>query len=107
MTEVREPRSAAEMDAYYDLRWRVLREPWQKTRGEERDEHEPEAIHLGAWCRDRLVGVGRAHFVDSGTAQVRYMAVEEDWRGTGIGSEILRELEQRVCSSGAHRIVLN
>lgn len=104
---VREPFGASEIDSYYDLRWRVLREPWSQERGQERDEHEQEAIHLGAWIGDRLVGVGRLHFISTDTAQIRYMAVEPEMQGRRIGGRILEELELRGTQSGATRIVLN
>jgi len=103
---LREPQ-ANEMERYYDLRWRVLREPWSQQRGQERDQHETNAIHLGAWVDDRLVGVGRLHFIDSQTAQIRYMAVEPELQGQGIGGRVLRELEERARERGAQRIVLN
>jgi GNAT superfamily N-acetyltransferase len=104
---VREPSGACEMERYYDLRWRVLREPWSQERGQERDEHEREAIHLGAWVGERLVGVGRLHFITPDTAQIRYMAVEPEMQGRGVGSRILNELEVRAGQRGAKRIVLN
>ena len=104
---VREPSEASEIDSYYDLRWRVLREPWSQERGQERDEHEPEAIHLGAWIGNRLVGVGRLHFISPDTAQIRYMAVEPEMQGRRIGSRILEELELRAQQRDAKRILLN
>ncbi|HKD91151.1 MAG TPA: GNAT family N-acetyltransferase [Terriglobales bacterium] len=103
---LREPQ-ANEMERYYDLRWRVLREPWSQQRGQERDQHETGAIHLGAWADDRLVGVGRLHFIDSHTAQIRYMAVEPELQGQGIGGRLLQELEERARERGTQRIVLN
>ncbi len=53
------------------------------------------------------VGVGRAHFNSPEEAQVRYMAVEEDQRGKGIGAIILKELERRAAQKGAKNIMLN
>ena len=105
--EVREPRTPQELELYYDLRWRVLREPWTKSRESGRDEREREAIHLTAWCGNRLVGVGRVHFNSPEQAQVRYMAVEPDVAGQGIGSLILRGLEERAARRGAKTVVLN
>lgn len=96
-----------EFEHYYDLRWRVLREPWSQERGQERDEHEAGAVHLGAWLGDRLVGVGRLHFIAAASAQIRYMAVETDVQGQGIGGRILEELERRAQRAGARRIILN
>lgn len=107
LIDVREPSDAAELENYYDLRWRVLREPWSQVRGQERDEHEAGAIHIGAWYQGRLVGVGRVHFFAAGDAQIRYMAVEPSMQGTGIGGQILEELERRAREAGAGRIVLN
>jgi len=105
--EIREPRTDAEFERYYDLRWRILREPWTRQRESGRDELEDSAFHLTAWRGERLIGVGRLHFNSSEEAQVRYMAVEEDCRGKGAGSAILRELERHAGERGAARIVLN
>ena len=33
-----EPRTTQEWESYFDLRWRVLREPWGQARGSERDD---------------------------------------------------------------------
>jgi N-acetylglutamate synthase-like GNAT family acetyltransferase len=104
---LREPRTKEELDLYYDLRWRVLREPWTNARDSGRDEHEDEAFHLTAWDDSKLVGTGRLHFNSPEEAQVRCMAVEEDHQSSGIGSLILQALEQRAKADGASRVVLN
>src|SRR5258706_3327014 len=93
--EVREPGTPAEVGFYYDLRWRILREPWTKIKEQGRDEHEDEAVHLTAWEEERLVGVGRLHFNSAEEGQVRYMAVEEDCRGRGIGGQCLSKIDER------------
>jgi len=105
--EVREPGTPTEVGLYYDLRWRILREPWTKIKEQGRDEHEDEAFHLTAWEEGRLVGVGRLHFNSPEEGQVRYMAVEGDRRGRGIGGLILQELEDRARRARATRMVLN
>jgi len=104
--DVREPSNDSEFEHYYDLRWRVLREPWTQSKESERDEHEADATHLGAWQDGTLVGVGRLHFISSAEAQIRYMAVEHRHAGKGIGSAILVELERRAREHGATRIIL-
>jgi N-acetylglutamate synthase-like GNAT family acetyltransferase len=105
--EVREPRTQQELDLYYDLRWRVLREQWTKARDSGRDEHEDDAFHLTAWDGPRLVGTGRLHFNTPQEAQVRCMAVEEAYRSAGVGSLILNALEQRARELGAMIVMLN
>lgn len=99
----------AEGTAYRDLRWRVLRAPWGRPRGSELDDREDGAVHLVAveMATGRVVGAGRTHFNTPTEAQVRGMAVEEDWRGRGVGGAILRELEARAAAAGARRIVLS
>ena len=105
--ELREPSNDSEFTHYYDLRWRILREPWTQSKESERDEHESEATHIGAWEGEVLVGVGRLHFISGQEAQIRYMAVEHGYEDKGIGSAILLELEQRAREHGALRVLLN
>jgi len=105
--DVREPSNDSEFSQYYDLRWRILREPWTQSKDSERDEHESDATHLGAWQDGVLLGVGRLHFISPQEAQIRYMAVEQGQGGKGIGSAILVELERRAKQGGAVRILLN
>lgn len=107
--EIRPPRDDAELSAYRDLRWRVLRAPWGRPRGSELDDREAGAIHLVAVeaATGRVIGAGRAHFNSPDEAQVRGMAVEEDWRGRGVGGALLRELEARAAAGGARRMILS
>ena len=105
--DVREPASDRDFELYYDLRWRVLRERWTQVRESGRDEHEHDAYHLTAWDGTKLVGTGRLHFNSDEEAQVRCMAVEESHARQGIGSKILKALEDRARARGAKRVVLN
>src|ERR1700680_3988693 len=105
--ELREPKTADDFARYYDLRWRILREPWTQDRESSKDEHEALAVHLMAWADNKLVGVGRLHFNDPEEAQIRYMAVEESCAGRGVGTIILAELEGRAKRAGATHIVAN
>jgi N-acetylglutamate synthase-like GNAT family acetyltransferase len=105
--ELREPQTVEEFSLYYDLRWRILREPWRRGRESARDGLEEGAFHLMA-LRDGIVaGVGRLHFNSTDEAQVRYMAVEAGQQGHGVGSRILERLEQHASERGARRVVLN
>jgi N-acetylglutamate synthase-like GNAT family acetyltransferase len=105
--EVRQPRTQEELDLYYDLRWRVLREQWTRSRESGRDEHEENAFHLTAWDGPKLVGTGRLHFNSPDEAQIRCMAVEEAYRSTGVGGLIIQALEQRAREQGAKFVMLN
>ena len=62
--EVRSPETESEFRVYYDLRWRVLREPWGQPLGSERDEHDVTATHVAGYDEaKRIVCVGRLHAV--------------------------------------------
>ena len=105
---VTEPTSPKDFELYYDLRWRILRKPWNQLKGSEKDELEDKSIHAMVCDEDRIpVGVGRAHFNSDEEAQIRYMAVEKEWQGKGIGKMILLYLEEKVKEKGAKNIILN
>lgn len=105
--EVREVHGEDVRSAYYDLRWRVLREPWTRSRKTAQDQRENESVHLGCWAGERLVGVGRLHFNSPAEGQIRFMAVEPGLEGQGIGSALLHELERYAAVAGARRVVLD
>lgn len=105
---IKSPSTKEEWEKCYDLRWRILRAPWDQPRGSEKDEFENSAITLIAFDdENNLVGTGRAHFNNTDEAQIRFMAVENYYRGKGVGAAILIELEKKVIEQGVKKIVLN
>jgi ribosomal protein S18 acetylase RimI-like enzyme len=105
---IRSPATEAEFEAYYALRWKILREPWNQPPGSEKDEFEGEAMHLAAWDdQGKLIGVGRLHRVVQNHGQIRYMAVEPAQRGQGVGRALLQELEERAIELGILEITLH
>ncbi len=105
---LRSPKSPGEWDAYFDLRWRILREPWGQPRGSERDSMDDSAFHLLLMdAAGKALACGRLHLTALGKAQLRYMAVDEHARGCGYGGRILEALEAEARGRGARKIVLN
>ena len=96
-----------QFEKYYELRWKVLRKPWNQPRGSEKDEMEEKSIHIMACDNDKIVGVARLHFNSKEEAQIRYMAVDENYRRKGIGSMLLKKLEEIAKQKNAKHIVLN
>ena len=92
---------------YYLLRWKVLRKPWGQPKGSEKDALEKKSIHRMALCAEKIIGVGRIHQVSSTVAQVRYMAVDMDFLGQGVGSAILASLEEAGKAMNIDNIQLN
>ncbi|MFC1538679.1 GNAT family N-acetyltransferase [Candidatus Latescibacterota bacterium] len=102
------PKSQHDFKKYYKLRWKLLRKPWKQPKGSERDELEDMAFHLMICEFDRNpVGIGRLHFNNDNEAQIRYMAVEKQYRKKGIGKLILSELEKEAKNRYVQQIILN
>jgi len=108
VTDIRRPSTEQEFEAYYDLRWRVLRKPWGEPRGPEKDHREGESIHIMAVDKEtgHIVGVGRLRKDSDEEGQIRFMAVREDYGGQGLGRMILGELHAEAKRLALKRIVL-
>jgi GNAT superfamily N-acetyltransferase len=108
MFRITTPQSKTEFERYFDLRWRILRAPWQQSRGSERDHYDDNAVHAMALSDEgHIVGVARLHQINQTTAQIRYMAVEDHWQGSGIGDALLSYLEEKARTLGVQLIKLN
>ncbi|MDH5393873.1 MAG: GNAT family N-acetyltransferase [Gammaproteobacteria bacterium] len=104
---IRSPERPQEWRDYFELRWKILRQPWQQPRGSEKDELEDSSIHRIALYKNRLVAVARMHFTDEAKAQIRYMAVDADFRHRGIGVKLLASLELAAKQNNIGHIELN
>ncbi len=102
-----EPQSHSEWENYYDLRFRILRRAWAQPRGSERDDSDGDSINrMIVDEQGHACAVGRLHFNSAEEAQVRYMAVETDKQGSGIGRLMMQELEEQAKIGGAIRVLL-
>ena len=105
--EVRAPSSRAEWEAYYELRWRILRAPWQQG-GCERDATDDSSIHRMVCTPDgKVLAVGRLHRLDDHSGQIRYMAVEKGHERHGYGTLVLASLEQAAIESSMEQLILH
>jgi len=105
---VRPPQTEEEFERYRDLRWRILRAPWNQPRITEQDDLDSDDFPIMVCDVDGIpIGVGRAHFISESEAQIRSISVEEEWSGKGIGSMVLKELEKIVIEKGARRIIIH
>ena len=102
------PKTSADIESYFSLRWRVLRAPWDQPRGSERDDREDESVHLMVRAANgEALAAGRLHLNSPTEAQVRFMAVDPQAQRRGVGSMVLRDLEDRARAAGARRMILN
>ena len=104
-----EPTTSEEFKKYYNLRYEVLRKPWKKPRGSERDGGEKSSIHRMIIDEETgdAIAVGRLQFNSIHEAQIRYMAVADEFQGQGLGSQIISALEDVSRGKGIQRIILS
>ncbi|OUS29890.1 hypothetical protein A9Q98_05760 [Thalassotalea sp. 42_200_T64] len=108
MFKVIQPQTAADFATYHQLRYQQLRQPWGQPQGSELDELEGQSVHrMVVDAEGRVVAVGRFHKTDCFNAQIRFMAVAENYRGKGLGKLMLTALEQVAIEQGVNTIALN
>ena len=110
--EFKKPKSRADFDSYFYFRWKILRKPYGRPLGTEKDDYEENAYHLMSLdSSNKIVGVGRIHIVNDikmkKSAQIRYMAVLKKNRLNGIGTDILGKLEEYAFNNSINSIILN
>lgn len=105
--EIRSPKIQSEWDAYYDLRYRVLREPFGKPRGSERNEGDETAEHFALFEGKHILAVARLDSLTPQCCQVRFVAVESDHQGKGLGFQIMQAVENMAVSKGFNKIILH
>lgn len=105
--EIRSPKTEAEWDVYYDLRYRVMREPLEKPKGSERNEGDENGIHLALFRDSKICAIARLDKIDEQTAQVRFVAVETEIQGSGFGKKIMLATELKAKELGCSKIILH
>ena len=107
LAKIREPQTSKEFEAYYLVRYEVLRKPWNQPKGSEMDDMENHCVHAMACdTNNNILGVGRIQFNTPTEAQIRYMAVIENAQGLGIGKKLIDYLENEALKKGASKIIL-
>ena len=87
-----------------ELRDRVLRSPLGLRLSEQDLRHEDEQIHLVAMDEQgQVIGCAVVALYDD-AARIRQMAVEEPYRGQGIGTELVRRAEQAARDRNVHTV---
>src|ERR1044072_5851807 len=91
-----EPATPEDFEKYYQLRWEVLRKPWDQPKGSEKDDAENNSIHIMALDEnEECVGVCRLQFNSPEISQIRFMGVREDQQGKGVGKLLMNYHETK------------
>lgn len=108
MNTCRSPSNKDEFTQYYQLRWEILRKPWNQPLGSEQDNIESSCFHrMIIDENEQVLAVGRLEKSSNNTAQIRFMAVRNDFQGKGLGKQIMQSLEEKAYEEGIDEISLN
>lgn len=107
MVEIRTPKTTQEWLNYYDLRYRILREPLGKERGSEKNEGDETGLHFALYEDNTLKAIARLDVQDENQAQVRFVAVENGSQGKGYGRLIMLETEKKAKQLNCSKLVLH
>jgi GNAT superfamily N-acetyltransferase len=104
---IRRPNSPEEWDSYFNLRYEVLRAPWNQPRGSERNEGDASAEHFAFFENEQIIGVGRLDFTENLGSQIRFMAVDDHYQGKGIGRLLMEHMEEIARNKGCKETILH
>lgn len=104
---IRTPCTEKEWDDYYDLRYRILRQPLNQPLGSERNDGDATGIHFALYDDDHLKAIARLDETNEKTAQVRFVAVETNAQSKGYGKLIMEATEQHAKHDGKAKMILH
>ena len=103
-----EPTNESDFSDYYRIRYEILRKPWNQPEKSTKDDTESISVHLLVKDENgKAVATGRMQFNSDEEAQIRSMAVIDEYRGNGIGSLLIKRLEEIAVSRKLKRITLD
>ncbi len=94
MYKVEIANSVTQLDKIIDLRYEILRKPWDKPKDTATDEHEETSVNTFIADHGKVIACGRLQDNGGGVGQIRYMAVDEMYQGKGLGKLIVAKLEE-------------
>jgi predicted GNAT family N-acyltransferase len=104
---IRAPKTELEWENYFDLRYRILREPLGQPVGSERNKDDATGIHFALYENDILKAVARLDTQENEVMQVRFVAVENESQGKGYGKKIMLASEEKAKSLGTKKMILH
>ncbi len=105
--EIRSPQTEREWEDYFDLRYRILREPLNQPIGSERNDGDATGIHFALYDNDIVKAIARLDQQDAEVFQVRFVAVEKAEQGAGYGRKIMEATEEKTKELSGQKIILH
>ncbi len=104
---IRQPETEKEWQEYYDLRYRILREPLNQPLGSERNEGDSDGIHFALYDDSEIKAIARLDQVAENISQVRFVAVAINSQEKGFGRKIMEEAESKAIELGNTTMILH
>ncbi len=81
------------LNSIIELRYDVLRKPWQKPIETVTDELEDSSVNVYIQSHNKVIACGRLQNNGNGVGQIRFMAVDSNYQEKGLGKLIMAKLE--------------
>lgn len=94
------------IDNIINLRYDILRKPWNQPKETATDGMEDDAINAFIEDNGNVVACGRLQDNGGGIGQIRYMAVNDNYQGKGLGKLVVAKLEEEAKKIGLQVIEL-
>lgn len=95
-----------QIDDIINLRYDILRKPWNQPKQTSTDGMEDKAINAFIEDNGKVLACGRLQNNGGGIGQIRYMAVDDNYQGKGLGKLIVAKLEEEAERIGLTTIEL-
>jgi len=106
MFEVQIAKDKSTINRIIDLRYDVLRKPWDKPKETATDDLENSSVNAYIEHNGEMIACGRLQNNGAGVGQMRFMAVHIDYQGKGLGKLIVAKLEEEALNNKMHTIEL-
>lgn len=103
-----EPSTEDEFEKYFNLRYEILRKPWNQPPSSTKDEWEGQSIHVLMLDKNNdAIACGRLQLNSKDEGQIRSMAVRTDLQGKGLGKKIIDYIEAKARALNLKIITLD
>lgn len=107
MYKVKQTQTPEELAAVIELRYRVLRAPWNQPKDTASDALESSSINAFiANQQGQVIACGRLQENEGSIGQIRYMAVDPAFQGQGLGKLIVLFLEEKARELNLKKVEL-
>ena len=95
-----------QIDTIINLRYDILRMPWNQPKETSSDGMEDTAINAFIEDNGKVIACGRLQDNTGGVGQIRFLAVDANYQGKGLGKLIVAKLEAEAKRIGLTTIEL-